>query len=81
LTLPEILLQRDIQRIIKQDMLPRIFLFIIVGTACKTAISFAVDDMMRHKESHANMNPELAHVSTGIVVGNGKVVMVFDFEV
>ncbi|MFY9872072.1 MAG: CAP domain-containing protein [Candidatus Nitrosopolaris sp.] len=50
--------------------------------ACKTAISFAIDDMMKHKESHANiLNPELTHVGTGIAVGNGKVVMVFDFEV
>jgi uncharacterized protein YkwD len=49
--------------------------------ACKTAISFAVDDMMKDKESRANiLNPELTHVSTGIEVGNGKVVMVFDFE-
>jgi hypothetical protein len=38
--------------------------------------------MMKHKVSYANiLNPELTHVSTGIVVGNGKVVMVFDFEV
>ena len=50
--------------------------------ACKTAISVAIDDMMKHKESRANiLNPELTHVSTGIAVGNGKVVMVFDFEV
>ena len=42
----------------------------------------AIDDMMKHKESHANiLNPELTHVGTGIAVGNGKVVMVFDFEV
>jgi uncharacterized protein YkwD len=50
--------------------------------ACKTAMSFAIYDMMKHKESYANiLNPELTHVSTGIEVGNGKVVMVFDFEV
>ncbi|HYT02771.1 MAG TPA: hypothetical protein VEL70_07650 [Candidatus Acidoferrum sp.] len=49
--------------------------------ACKTAISLAVDDMMKDKESQANiLNPDLTHVSTGIAVGNGKVVMVFDFE-
>jgi uncharacterized protein YkwD len=47
----------------------------------QTAISFAVDDMMKDKESRANiLNPELTHVSTGIAVGNGKVLMVFDFE-
>ena len=47
-----------------------------------TAINFAIDDMMKHKESHANiLNPELTHMDTGIAVGNGKVVMVFDFEV
>ena len=50
--------------------------------ACKTAISLAVDDMMKDVESHANiLNPEMTHVSTGMAVGNGKVVMVFDFEV
>jgi uncharacterized protein YkwD len=49
--------------------------------ACKTAISFAVDDMMKDKESRANiLKPELTHVSTGIAVGNGKMLMVFDFE-
>ena len=49
--------------------------------ACKTAINLAVDDMMKDKESQANiLNPDLTHVSTGIAVGNGKVVMVFDFE-
>jgi hypothetical protein len=48
---------------------------------CKTAISFAVDDMMKDKESRANiLKPELTHVSTGIAVGNGKMLMVFDFE-
>ena len=48
---------------------------------CKTAISFAVDDMMKDKESQTNiLNPGLTHVSTGITVGNGKIVMVFDFE-
>lgn len=48
---------------------------------CKTAISFAVDDMMNDKESRANiLKPELTHVSTGIAVGNGKMLMVFDFE-
>src|SRR6266702_3287 len=47
--------------------------------ACKTAIGLAVDDMMKDKESQANiLNPDLTHVSTGIAVGNGKVVMVFD---
>ena len=50
--------------------------------ACKTAISFAIDDMMKHKESHTNiLNPKLTYVGTGIAVGNGKVVMVFNFEV
>ncbi|MFY9871234.1 MAG: hypothetical protein WAK17_16075 [Candidatus Nitrosopolaris sp.] len=50
--------------------------------ACKTAISLATDDMMKYVESRANiLNPELTHVSTGMAVGNGKVVMVFDFEV
>ena len=49
--------------------------------ACKTAISFAVDDMMKDKESRANiLNLRLTHVSTGIAVGNGKILMVFDFE-
>jgi len=49
--------------------------------ACKTAISLAVDDMMKDKESQANiLNPDLTHVSPGIAAGNGKVVMVFDFE-
>jgi hypothetical protein len=49
--------------------------------ACETAISFAVDDMMKDKESRANiLKPELTHVSTGIAVGNGKILMVFDFE-
>ncbi len=49
--------------------------------ACKTAISLAVDDMLKDKEPRSNiMKPELTHVSTGIAVGNGKVVMVFDFE-
>ena len=50
--------------------------------ACKTAISVALDDMMKDVESRANiLNPEMTHVSTGMAVGNGKVVMVFDFEV
>jgi uncharacterized protein YkwD len=49
--------------------------------ACKTAISVAVDDMMKDKESRANiLKPELTHVSTGIAVGNGKILLVFDFE-
>lgn len=49
--------------------------------ACKTAISLAGDDMMKDKESQANiLNPDLTNVSTGIAVGNGKIVMVFDFE-
>ncbi len=49
--------------------------------ACNTAISLAVDDMMKEKELRSNiLKPELTHVSTGIAVGNGKVVMVFDFE-
>ncbi|PWU79890.1 MAG: hypothetical protein DLM72_15045 [Candidatus Nitrosopolaris wilkensis] len=49
--------------------------------ACKTAISLAVDDMLKDKEPRSNiLKPELTHVSTGIAVGNGKVVMVFDFE-
>ncbi len=47
----------------------------------QTAISFAVDDMMNDKVSRANiLNPELTHLSTGIAVGNGKVLMVLDFE-
>ena len=50
--------------------------------ACKTAISLAVDDMMKDLQSRANiLNPEMTRVSTGMAVGNGKVVMVFDFEV
>jgi uncharacterized protein YkwD len=49
--------------------------------ACRTAISFAVDDMMKDKESRANiLKPGTTHVSTGIAVGNGKILMVFDFE-
>jgi hypothetical protein len=49
--------------------------------ACKTAISLAVDDMMKDVESRTNiLNPETTHVSTGMAVGNSKVVMVFDFE-
>jgi hypothetical protein len=37
--------------------------------------------MMKDKESQANiLNPDLTNVSTGIAVGNGKIVMVFDFE-
>jgi uncharacterized protein YkwD len=49
--------------------------------ACKTAISFAVDDMMNDKVSRANiLNPKLTHLSTGIAVGNGKVLTVLDFE-
>ena len=44
--------------------------------------SLAVDDMIIDVESRANvLNPELTHVSTGMAVGNDKVVMVFDFEV
>jgi hypothetical protein len=49
--------------------------------ACKTVISVALNDMMKDVESRANiLNPELTHVSTGMAVGNGKVVMVFDLE-
>lgn len=49
--------------------------------ACKTAVSFAVEEMMKNNESKTNiLNPELTHVSPGIAVGNGKIVMVFDFE-
>jgi hypothetical protein len=37
--------------------------------------------MMKDKESRANiLKPELTHVSTGIAVGNGKILLVFDFE-
>jgi hypothetical protein len=36
---------------------------------------------MKDKESHSNiLKAELTHVSTGITVGDGKIVMVFDFE-
>jgi hypothetical protein len=36
---------------------------------------------MKDKELRSNiLKPELTQVSTGIAVGNGKVVMVFDFE-
>jgi hypothetical protein len=36
---------------------------------------------MKDNEPRSNiLKPELTHVSTGIAVGNGKVVMVFDFE-
>ena len=38
--------------------------------ACKTAISLAVDDMMKDNEPRSNiLKPELTHVSTGIAVG------------
>lgn len=44
-------------------------------------LSLAIDDMLKDKEPRSNiLKPELTHVSTGIAVGNGKVVMVFDFE-